>query len=78
MFEIETSVPVPEKGSRKKYPFSEMAVGDSFLVPCDGDTRVRTQATTCSAVKDFRNSQENGWAGRTSMVDGGVRVWRTA
>ena len=69
---IERGVPMPHRVARqRKYPFAQMDVGDSFLVPLDGVDRIRVQNSVCSTAR--------GVSGRkfcTSMVEGGVRVWR--
>jgi len=70
-FVIEKGVPVAPPGN-SIYPFGELDVGDSFLLP--------TGAGNASA---FRRSASL-WAARHGAkvtirkVDGGVRVWRTA
>ena len=73
MFEIETGFAIPEqtkRGGKRKYPWYELEVGQSFFVPdaySSFSALVRAQ-TTRMAPRKF----EHRW------VDGGVRVWRTA
>lgn len=69
-FKIEKGVPVPPSrgGRRTVYPWRDMEVGDSALIP-GGD-----QARIGASVRTFGLS-----AGRkfvTRKVEGGVRVWR--
>lgn len=43
-FVIEHGVPVPLRGGKKKYPFDDMAVGDSFKFPEEDRVRVFASA----------------------------------
>lgn len=63
-FKIDKTIPIPPKqmGREPKYPWKEMEVGDSFLVP--NITREKINAT--SPHGKYLKRQE----------DGGVRVWR--
>jgi hypothetical protein len=73
-FQIEKGVPLPPlavvSGRPTKYPWTEMAVGDSFFVP--GQSSVKFSGNITSAKK------MTGFKFTTRTVDGGVRVWRTA
>jgi len=43
-FKIEKGVPIPRKrGEKSKYPFFEMEVGDSFVVPVAGSNKTPEQ-----------------------------------
>lgn len=68
---IETGVPMPTKGrgAPRKYPWYEMNVGDSFLVP--GKTHKRWHATA-------KAERLTGFKFSVRTVEGGVRVWRIA
>jgi len=68
-FKVERDIPPPP--SRSKYPFGEMEVGDSFLVP-----GIKTSAEISSAVNYRKSRYGENYICRA--VDGGVRVWRTA
>lgn len=68
-FKIEKGIPAPAK--RGKYPFAEMEVGDSFLVP-----GAATSAEISSAVSYRKNRYQEQYICRS--VDGGLRVWRIA
>lgn len=71
MFKIEKNVPVPEKPSPiGKYPFAEMNVGDSFLVP--GAQARRLQ----SAIQVFRRRVGKDKKFIARDVEGGARCWR--
>jgi hypothetical protein len=76
MFKINKGVPLPDTKSKKPiYPFRDMKVGDSFAVPMERQTGVRT------AARYFTVRHEPEWEFRTFKVtEDGVfvmRVWRT-
>jgi hypothetical protein len=65
-FQIEKNVPLPTK---TMYPFMEMHVGDSVLIP--GKKRQ-------SVAMAIHNAQlRTGARFATRQTDDGVRVWRT-
>jgi len=72
MIEIEKGIPLPEvKRGRKgnyRYPWRDMAIGDSFLAP---DADIRYMAASAVGA---RKRLGRRFACRT--VEGGVRVWR--
>lgn len=69
---IEQGVPLARynRGSRGIYPFSEMAVGDSFFAPGVDSTQMSTR---CAYYK-----MKHGMQFSCRKVEGGTRVWRTA
>lgn len=68
---IDTNVPAPAKpGKACKWPFRELGVGDSFLMP---DYEPSTAASLASY-----HAKRTGWKFRTATVGTDVRVWRTA
>lgn len=73
VFEIESDVPVPvgdTRRARRKYPFGEMKVGDSFLVPPEGNAqRVRVAAHAWGRAKGQKFST-------LTQPCGSMRVWR--
>lgn len=81
-FEIESDVPmVSNRRGRKavEFPFSDMDVGDSFLVPCDVSAKNEInnwRRKIAIAKKVFLTSYEGAFA--TATVSDGIRVWRTA
>lgn len=73
MYEIEDGIEVPVI-SRAKYPWREMAVGQSFFVKNrSGDGR-RTHQHMCSVA--WAAKKRLGMKFSTRRVEGGVRVWR--
>lgn len=73
MYQIEKSVPVPALSTRIHYPFSQLEVGDSFLVP-EADKKKAASVRACAS--SF--AKKNGWKLTCKQSDGGLRVWRTA
>ena len=76
MYQIEAGIPIPARttkggaGRKPKYPFAELQVGESFLVP--GKTADKIGSTVTLARK------RTGRNFTVRNVDGGVRIWRTA
>ena len=77
MYKIEKGIPVSglTKGRRgSKYPFADMEVGDSFLLPCGDKERVKTMArVSCSITRQ----KVTGKLFTARSAEGGIRVWRT-
>jgi hypothetical protein len=82
MIEIENGIPIPDRGSvggktHSKYPFSSMAVGDSFFLPVKpGKTLSQTQQSISGSIG--YHTKKTGMRFVSRMVEGGVRFWRTA
>lgn len=73
--QIDKGIPVPAHNKKyaKKYPFQEMEIGDSFLMPLpDGKSPGSLYAAMSGAKKRFNINLT------AARVDGGVRVWRIA
>lgn len=68
-FQIEKNVPAPSAGNAK-YPWRQMAIGDSFFVP-----NVSTQKMSNAA--SARKTRGVGTF-TCRAEEGGVRVWRIA
>ncbi|MCB0654464.1 MAG: hypothetical protein KDC85_24505 [Saprospiraceae bacterium] len=67
-YKIEKNVPVPKRpGRNKKYPFDEMDIGDSVVVPAKGQASAYNYARI-HKVK-FRCVRQE---------DGQFRIWRVA
>ena len=86
---IKNAPPIPKRetrGSKAKYPFNDMEVGDAFDVPADpkdeaGDNRhpVQSKVSASASSKNATNRR----AGRPGLFrvrylrdEGVVRVWR--
>lgn len=65
---LDKDIPVPEP--RKRYPYKEMEVGDSFFVEGGGIQNICNQ--------NYRTGKKLGKSFIARKEDNGVRVWRTA
>lgn len=71
-YEIDKDIPIPPlKRRHNNYPFTEMDVGDSFLVPHDTNLKVSTLRNVVSQAK-----KKLGFNFAVSEVEDGVRIWR--
>ena len=77
MFEIEKDVPLVKreyKGGRETlFPFKDMQINDSFLVPA-GEGDRKTRMAVSAAANYYGRRYSTTYAVRA--VEGGVRVWR--
>ena len=78
MFEIESNIPIPdpECGVKSKYPFADMKIGDSFLMPYADKTPVKQRMVLIHAIRHFRRKHPDRTFA-TRQQDTGIRVWRT-
>ena len=92
MYKIESGVPFAVKrGGRgrkpSEFPFTDMEVGDSFLIPCDVTSKKEVESwrrKLLVAKKRFAETLEEGDDRKftTAVVNSeeqgvGLRVWRT-
>lgn len=70
MIEIEKGIPVPKEiyGRRRKYPWREMSIGDSFVV------ELRRSSVHCAISGANRRTGMRFIARKTD--DGRYRIWR--
>jgi hypothetical protein len=73
MFEIESNLPIPKRTGRggrrgSKYPFANMAIGESFFAP------VKPSALRSAVAVYVKAHPGIKFAVRTE--EGGARVWR--
>lgn len=85
-FQLEADVPVPARAAPNrdaKYPFNQMEVGQSFLVPLTGEdndvNRIRRRMNSAcgTAQRRIRKTTGNEVRFTSRTVTEGVRVWRT-
>lgn len=69
MIKIDDDIPVPTGSSRRKYPFDELQVGQSFEVV--GKVPNEISGSKNLAIK------RTGFEFKAAKSDKGVRVWRT-
>jgi len=74
-FRIEHGVPMPKCGSiKRKYPFPQMNVRDSFFVPCEFFEVKNLMFSLTSCMRWA--SVKTGFKFAQRAVEGGIRVWR--
>lgn len=75
MFEISTDIPhrIANEPRIAKYPFKELGVGHSFLIPASSAREVLSGRALSSAY-----AKRLGYKFATSMTPDGLRIWRTA
>lgn len=66
---IEKDIPLPEVEFTTKYPFKDMKVGDSFLVPYEDGGRIRVACTNMGFKYNMRFATRR-------MKDKSTRIWR--
>jgi len=68
-FKIDRGIPMPVLPARNLYPFAQMQIGDSFLVPMEAATRCRA---------NFKHHRPMRFTAHTVVENGtqGLRVWR--
>lgn len=67
---IDKGVPIPTSrwsGAKRKYPFPDMEIGDSFFT----DTKQETVGSSVATYAKFNNKKFT-----TRSENGGTRVWR--
>lgn len=79
-YQIEKNVPVPHRNGGRgnpRFPFHDLAVGDSFHVPWGGEDKLKLRSVLSNAVAAWhlRNSPKRL---QTQKDDTGIRVWRVA
>jgi hypothetical protein len=74
-FKIEKDIPISEavRGRRTKFPWQQMKVGDSVLLP---KKYKRASAIYASIAANWARKNEPEWKFITRTVEKGVRVWR--
>jgi hypothetical protein len=77
IMKIDKGIPLPSRGesntrgAASKYPFRQMEVGDSFFIPSGNPKKLQSHM-----YQTYRRYKPMKFA--TRMVEGGVRIWRTA
>ncbi len=77
-FIIEKGLPMPAAARHRrisKYPFAQLEVGDSFLVPDTPQSKAENRANSATNVANQRLAPKHFGARR---VTEGVRIWRVA
>ena len=75
---IDKHVPVPPGATKRKYPFGDMAPGDSVFFP--GENRADKHHPAYMSARNY--VRRNGWqiTVRSVIENGvkGIRIWRVA
>lgn len=68
-FKIDRGIPMPVPPARNLYPFAQMQIGDSFLVPMEAAARCRA---------NFKHHRPLRFTAHTVVENGveGLRIWR--
>ena len=76
MYEIEHGVAIPDK----RYPFSELKVGDSFFIPFEDPSSKAENMLVSSAVSSSASHKGKILGRKFTMrtLYDGVRVWRVS
>lgn len=84
-FQVESEVPVPTRAQENPYPFDTMEIGDSFLIPNEGETESEravnwacTQANVSNAFRTWRlgdPKKRERLILTTRSTDDGLRCW---
>ena len=80
-FKIEKNVEMPtwyrwkSEGYRGMYPFEEMEVGDSFLIPSSPNKLEKVRGAVANASLSYRKRWNTNFKGATRTVTGGIRFW---
>lgn len=69
-YRIEKNIPIPKPNSQSKYPFGEMAIGDSFLAPSEKKTSIS------AAISSFRKTHPDAFFAQRRVSETEIRVWR--
>lgn len=78
-FVIEKNIPIPERRAAKFiYPFAEMEIGDSFLVPILKEDMKMKRSRITSSINNGRKRTGYKFTSRYLEAEGGIRVWRFA
>jgi len=79
-YKIEKDIPITKtKKENDKFPFSQMEVGDSFLIECkDAQELLKQRMLVCNYFKKYIIHNNLNWEYCTRKQDDyNLRVWRT-
>lgn len=84
MFKIDKDIPFKDREWHQdtKYPWNEMEIGDSFLVPIENPDATRADyhrlaSNIGSVARGYsKRNPEKQLTFKPRIVEGGVRVWR--
>jgi len=68
-FKIEKGIPLPKAGRQTKWPFVDMAVGDSVFIEGQG-----SDGNAYAAARKLKKRYGREFIAKA--INGGVRIWR--
>ena len=76
MLQIEKGIPLPERKffGEPAYPYNQMEVGDSFMLPHEDSNKAVARLSSTAAAYGKRAQMKFS----VRKVEGGARVWRVA
>lgn len=74
MIKVEYKIPITKSKRVSRYPFANMAIGDSFFVKCGKKTLATKRSSIYGAY--CRYYEEDNIIVSIKKVDGGLRCWR--
>lgn len=82
-FVVEKGIPVTtieQRRKKRKYPWSEMEIMDSFFVECKKEEMERFRNTISGSLTQWNvvNSKRYKIITRYITAEGGLRIWRIA
>lgn len=76
-YKIEKGIPITRRvrglGPGAKYPFEDMEIGDSFLVPCSKEDKRKKVSTVIGSSKRVSFMK---FCSQYRPKEDGVRIWR--
>lgn len=73
-YKVEKGIPMPRPA--QAYPWADMEVGDSFLLPCEPAEQNKVGNRARNAAASFAHKRKLDWRFSYRHVEGGVRIWR--
>ena len=73
-------IPKPDRGRKRKYPWHDMEVGDSFAIPVAIGETLQTAQNRLTVAAYYRNRRYGeAYTTRCQQTDDGweIRIWRT-
>lgn len=74
---IEKNIPISGRRKPTKYPWVQMQVGDSFVVPCEPAERKKLHISVGASARNY-STKNPGYKFSLRTELAGIRVWRIA
>jgi len=77
LYAIDKSMPIELKcNDRRRFPFFNMEIGDSFLIPKKEQSPEKARSSIGTAVVTFNKRYKKKIKVTSRVVEDGLRVWR--